>query len=48
MEETGFEEMVYYVLKRQNMVAQYIATCLILDLCKKTVQRPGGWVDRRW
>ena len=33
MEEAGFEEMGAYVLKRQNMVAQYIATQRIMDLC---------------
>ena len=32
MEETGFEEMGAYVLKRQNTVAQYITTRPILYL----------------
>ena len=48
MKEAGFEEMVVYDLKRQNSVAQYIATRSILELCEKTVRRPGAWVDRRW
>ena len=26
MEEAGFEEIRFYILKRQNTVAQYIAT----------------------
>ena len=30
------------------MFVQYIATRPILDLCKKTVQRPGAWVASRW
>ena len=38
MEEAGFEEVGAYVLKRQNTVAQYIATRPILDLCKETVR----------
>ena len=37
-----------YVLKRQNMVAQYITTRPILDLCEETVLRSGAWVARRW
>ena len=30
------------------MVAQYIATRPILDLCERFLQRPGAWVYRRW
>ena len=26
----------------------YIVMRLIMDLFKNKVQRPGGWVDRRW
>ena len=37
-----------YILKWQNMAAQYITMRLILDLCKNTVRRPGAWFDRRW
>ena len=40
-EEVGFEEIWAYILKRKNMVAQYIATRPITDLCKKMVRRPG-------
>ena len=32
MDDAGLEEMVEYVLKRQNMVTQYIAMRTILDL----------------
>ena len=42
MEEAGFEEMGAYVLKRQNLVAYYITTWLILDLCEETVHRFGA------
>ena len=48
MEEAGFEEMVAYVPKRQNTVVQYTTTRPILDLCEKTVRRPGAWVARIW
>ena len=41
MEEAEFEDMVAYVLKRNNTVAQYIATQQILYLCKNTVGRTG-------
>ena len=30
------------------MVAQYIATRTILDLCEETVRKPGAWFSRRW
>ena len=48
MEEAGFEDMVDYVLKIHNIVAQYIATRPILYICKNAVRRPWEWVDRRW
>ena len=48
MEEAGFEEMGANVLRRRNMVTQYIAERPIMCLCKKTVQSTGGWVSRRW
>ena len=48
MDEVGFEEIRVYILKRQNAVAQYIATQNIIDLCKRSVQRPGAWVYRKW
>ena len=48
MEEAGFEEMGAYFLKRQNTVAQYIATRPILDLCEETVRRTGAWVAIIW
>ena len=48
MEEAGFEDMGVYVLKRQSMVAQYIATWPILDPCEETVRITGEWVARGW
>ena len=47
VKDAGFEEIGVYILKRQNMVAQYIVTQPILDLCESLVQRPGSWVSRR-
>ena len=48
MAESGFEEIGTYVTRRQNTVAQYIATRPILDLCERSVQRKGAWVSWRW
>ena len=48
MEEAVFEEIGVYIKRRQNTVAQYIATRPILDLCERSVQRPGAWVSWRW
>ena len=48
MEEAGFEEMGAYVPKRQNIVAQYIETRSVLELCEEMVWRSGAWVTRRW
>ena len=35
-------------MRRQNTVAQYIATRPILDLCERSVLRPGVRVSWRW
>ena len=48
IEEAGSEEIGVYIQKMQNMVAQYIATQPILDLCEQAVQRPAAWVSWRW
>ena len=48
MAEAGFEEIGAYVTRRQNMVAHYIVMQLILDLCERSVPRPGAWVSRQW
>ena len=47
MAESGFEEIGTYVTRRQNTVAQYIATRPILDLCERSIQRTGSWVSWR-
>ena len=44
----GIVQMRTSILRRQNTVAQFIATRPILDLCKKAKRRPGAWVPRRW
>ena len=36
------------VLRRQNTVAQFVATRTILVLCEGTEQRGGTWVPQRW
>ena len=48
MKEAGIVRIRTSILRRQNMVAQFIATRLILDLCKKAKRRPGARVPRRW
>ena len=36
------------MIRRQNTVAQYIATRPILGLCERATQRVGERVSRRW
>ena len=48
MAEAGFEWIRKYITRRQNTVAQYIATRPILDLCERSTRRPGARVSRRW
>ena len=48
MQEAGFEEMEEYVLRRHNMVTQYIVTRPIMDLCNEIVRMTGTWVAKRW
>ena len=48
MEESGFKEIGVYIKRMQNTVVQYIATRPILDLCEKSVRKPGDWVYWRW
>ena len=42
MVESGFEGIGTYVTRRQNTVAQYIATQPILNLCEWYARRPEG------
>ena len=48
MKEVGIVRIWTSILRRQNTVAQFIATRTILGLCKVAVRRPGAWVPRRW
>ena len=45
IQEAGFEGIRKAVTRRQNMVAQYIATQPILDLCERATQRVGERVS---
>ena len=46
--EEGLEGMRKSITRRQNTVAQYIATRPILDLCDQATRRPGARVYRPW
>ena len=48
MKETGMVGIQTSILRRQNTVAQFIATRPILDLCEQATRRPGPQVSRRW
>ena len=48
MKEAGFTEIKKSITNRQNMVAQYIATRPLLDLCERATHRSGARVSRRW
>ena len=48
MREAGFKGIRKAITRRQNTVAQYIATRPILDLCERATQRMGARVYQRW
>ena len=48
MVEVGFQEVETYISRRQNTVAQYIATMSIMDLCLAANRRSGPRVATRW
>ena len=48
MKETGMVGIRTSILRRQNTVAQFIATRPILDLCEQATRRPGAGVSWRW
>ena len=48
MKGAGFKEIRTSITNRQNMVAQYISTRPLLDLCEGDKQRGGARVTRRW
>ena len=48
MVRAGFLSIGKYITRRQNTVAQYIATQPIMDLYEQSARRPGERVSRRW
>ena len=48
MKEAGLTNVRTSINRRQNTVAQYIATRTLLDLCKGATQREGERVTMRW
>ena len=48
MKEVGFTDVRTSINRRQNTVAQYIATRPLLDLCEGTTHRGGARVTMRW
>ena len=46
--EAGIVRARTSVLRRQNRVAQFVATRPILGLCEGTERRGGTWVPQRW
>ena len=48
MGEAGFKGIKKSITRRQNTIAQYIATRPILDLCERSAQWSGARVSRRW
>ena len=48
MKEAGLTDIRTSILRRQNTVAQYIATRPLLDLCEGARAREGAKVPQRW
>ena len=48
MKEAGLTDFHTIINRRQNTVAQYIATRPLLDLCEGAKQREGARVTLRW
>ena len=46
--EAGIVRVRTSVLRRQNTVAQFVATRTIMVLCEGTERREGTWVPQRW
>ena len=44
----GLEKIEVYIERLQNMVVQYIATRLIMDLCLAADRNPGLHLSRQW
>ena len=48
MKEAGLTDIRTSILRRQNTVAHYVATRLLLDLCVGARAREGAKVTLRW
>ena len=48
LEMVGLEEIGVYIARRHNMVAQYIATCPIMELCLAAERTLGIRLSKRW
>ena len=48
MKEAGFTDVRMSITRSQNMVAQYIATRPLLELCEGAKQQGGARVTMRW
>ena len=48
MEEAGLTDIQTSIQRRQNIVVQYIAMRLLMDLCEGARPREGAWVTLRW
>ena len=44
----GLEKIGVYIARRQNTVAEYIATLPIVDSCLEAEQNPGMRISRPW
>ena len=48
LKTVGIDEICVYTYHRQNRVAKYIVTSIIMDLCLAADQRPVIRLSRRW
>jgi hypothetical protein len=48
LEEVGMHSIAHYIEKRQNTVADYVATRPIFDLCQESEWSTGSRSSRRW
>ena len=46
--KAGFETMETYIRRRQNVVACYIATQSLLDICEAMKSKQGAWMGMQW
>ena len=48
LEMVGLEDIGVSIARRQNTVAQYIATHTIMEFCLAAERKPGLRLSRRW